>query len=164
MRRGGLNRVGRLAATILAVLVALPAHAENLVNIADSVEGDELFVDRDSLRTVQPISEYRRFPAVQIWAVNQVRAGRRTPPRTERFLFSFNCLARTSHILVYRNNRSGTKLQDWYAADLDYKYETPRVGSLAEFSMMFACSGGRLPIVPKNADDVETQADDFEQP
>jgi hypothetical protein len=149
---------------IFATLLAMPVQAENLVNIADSDNGDELFVDRDSMRTMPPLPEFRRFSAVQIWAVNQVKGGRRTPARTERFLFSFNCLARTSHILIYRNNRTGTKLQDWRAADLDYKYEAPRPGSLAEFSMMFACSGGRLPVVPRNTEDTESQSDDLEQP
>jgi hypothetical protein len=142
------------------MMIAMPAYAENLVNIADSPEGDELFVDRDTMRTTGPVSEFRRFTAVQIWAINQVRAGRRTPARTERFLFSFNCAQRSSHILVYRNNRSGTKLQDWQAADLDYKYEAPKPGSLADFSMAFACSGGRIPVAPQAAEQAGPELDE----
>jgi hypothetical protein len=133
------------------VLCALPfsasAHAENLVFLATSDAGEDLYVDRDSLVTVQP-ETLRRFPAVRLWAVNQIRAGRRTPARTERFQFSFNCVARTSTVLVFRNNKAGTKLQDWRAADLAHRYESPNSGSLSELAMSFACSGGRLPVAP----------------
>lgn len=137
----------RLVLAAVGALAATPASAETLVSIASNDAGDTLFLDRDSLMTTPPI-ETRRFPAVRIWAVNQVPAGRRTPPRTERFQFSFNCAQRTSHILVYNNNRSGTRMQDWRAADIDYKYELPKPGSLAELALSFACSGGKLPVVP----------------
>jgi hypothetical protein len=126
--------------------VITPAYAENLVFLATSDTGEDLYVDRDSLTTISP-EKLRRFPAVRLWAVNQVRAGRRTPARTERFQFSFNCVARTSMILVFRNNRAGIKLQDWRAADLSHRYEAPRPGSLSELAMNFACSGGKLPVV-----------------
>jgi hypothetical protein len=151
---------GRSFFWIALFAVAAPAQAQALVNIAQADNGDELFVDRASLRTVGPLSGYRSFPATQLWATNMVKPTKRTPSRTERFLFSFNCAQRTSLILVYQNNRSGTKLQDWKAADLDFKYETPRAGSLADFSMMFACSGGRLPVVPTKAEgEVDTDED-----
>jgi hypothetical protein len=136
-------------------------NAETLVNIASADSGDALYVDRDSMMTAPPI-EMRRFPVVRIWGVNQVPAGRRTPPRTERFLFSFNCAQRTSHILVYRNNRSGIRLQDWQAADLDYKYDYPRSGSLAEVAMIYACSGGRMPVMPAKPTEAEPDVDDGE--
>ncbi len=124
---------------------ASPARAENLVFLTTSEAGEDLYVDRDSLTTVPP-EKLRRFPAVRLWAVNQVHAGRRTPARTERFQFSFNCTANTSMILVYRNNKPGIKLQDWRAADLAHRYEMPGPGSLSELAMSYACSGGKLPV------------------
>jgi hypothetical protein len=138
------------------------AQSQSMVNIAAAENGDELFVDRSSLKNMPPLSEFRRFPATQIWATNIVAATRRVPARSERFLFSFNCALRTSLILSYRNNRTGTKLQDWQAADLDYKYEAPRPGSLADFSMLYACSGGRLPVVPKSATETERVDEDID--
>lgn len=148
-----MTQGGIMKGLLLASLGWLPAPAfsQTLVNIAVSNNGDELFVDRASLRTVPPLREFRPFSATQIWSTNRVQATRRTPARTEQFLFSFNCAARTSLILVYRNNRAGTRLQDWQSADLDFKYQPPRPGSLAEYSMMFACSGGKMPVVPKAA-------------
>jgi hypothetical protein len=144
-----LRPISIFAVTGLALNVtATSARAENLVFIASSSVGEDLYVDRDSLSTVAP-TPLRRFSAVRIWAVNQVRAGRRTPARTERFQFSFNCTARTSAVLSFRNNRAGIRLQDWQAADLAHKYELPRSGSLAELAMIFACSGGKMPIVPQ---------------
>lgn len=163
MTWGGIMR--RIILASLACLCA-PAFAQNLVNIAEADNGDQLFVDRLSLRTVPPHRDFRPFIATQIWATNQVKASRRSPQRTEQFLFSFNCAARTSVILVYRNNRTGTRLQDWHSADLDFKYQVPRPGSLAEFSMMFACSGGRLPVVPRNVtgEDEDSEPSTLEGP
>jgi hypothetical protein len=154
---------GRTKSGLLCLLAfATPAQAETLVNIADAENGDALFVDRATLRTVGPLSGYRGFPATQIWAINLVKASRRAPARTERFQFSFNCAQRTSLILTYQNSRTGTKLQDWKAADLDFKYEPPRPGSLADFSMLFACSGGRLPVMPSKSADDNGDSDDAE--
>jgi hypothetical protein len=146
----------------LAFAPLASAQSASMVNIAAAENGDELFVDRSSLKTVQPLAEFRRFPATQIWATNIVAGTRRVPARSERFHFSFNCALRTSLILAYRNNRTGTKLQDWQSADLDYKYEAPRPGSLADFAMLYACSGGRLPIVPKSATETERVDEDID--
>lgn len=157
-----MNRGFRFAATIAwgVVTAHAPAHAQSLIGIAVAENGDELFVDRASLRTLPPIGEMRGFVATQLWVTNIVQATRRVPARTERYHFSFNCMQRTSMILVYRNNRAGTKLQDWQAADLDYKYEAPRTGSLADFAMQYACSGGRLPIAPKAAAEAAGEEED----
>jgi hypothetical protein len=158
-----MNKGGTLSAIAVLCAVGLmpPLRAETLVNIASTETGETLYVDRDSLSNDRPI-ETRRFPAVRIWAVNQVPAGRRTSPRTERFQFSFNCTQRTSHILVYRNNRAGTRLQDWRAADLDYKYDYPKPGSLAEVALSFACSGGKMPVAPPKSAETEADVEDGE--
>jgi hypothetical protein len=148
-------------ALILAACSATAVRSESLVFVASSTVGEDMYVDRDTMITVPPTAQ-RRFSAVRIWAVNQVRAGRRTPARTERFQFSFNCTARTSTILAFRNNRPGIRLQDWQAADLAHKYELPRSGSLAELAMIFACSGGKLPIIPRP--DTNTGDDSDEGP
>lgn len=155
-----------LGAGLIFAAALLPAtlHAQSLVYVAVADNGDELYVDRTSLRTIPPVAEYRPFVATQIWAVNQVKAARRSPARTERFLFSFDCARRTSQILVYQNNRTGIRLQDWRAADLGYKYEAPRAGSLAEFSMLFACSGGRLPVVPRATTEEAREEEEAETP
>jgi hypothetical protein len=142
------RHTGAKTFALMAAAWSMPVSAQTLVNIATADNGDELFVDRMSLQTRPPLGEFRRFAATRIWAINQVKATRRTPARTERFLFSFDCAARRSLILVYRNSRTGTKMQDWESADLDFKYATPPVGSLAEFSMYFACSGGKMPVSP----------------
>ncbi len=137
-----------IALSLAASCAASDAQSESLVFVASSTVGEDMYVDRESMITLPPTAQ-RRFVAVRLWAVNQVRAGRRTPARTERFQFSFNCAARTSTVLSYRNNRPGIRLQDWQAADLAHKYELPRSGSLAELAMIFACSGGRMPVIPR---------------
>jgi hypothetical protein len=129
-----------------AIVQTIP-QTQPLVYLTSSEAGEDLYVDRTSLKTIPP-DAYRNFPAVRLWAVNEVKGGRRTPGRTERYLFSFNCAAHTVNILSYQNNRSGTKLQDWRAADLAQKYEAPKPGTMAETAMAFACSGGKMPIAP----------------
>ncbi len=159
MGQGLFGKHLEVALLLTAPFLASVARAESLVFVASSNAGEDMYVDRDSMVTVQP-SPLRRFVAVRMWAVNQVRAGRRTPARTERFQFSFNCAARTSTILSYRNNRPGIRLQDWQAADLAHKYELPRSGSLAELAMIFACSGGRMPVIPRPETNTGEESDE----
>jgi hypothetical protein len=140
------------------------AQSEALVFLATSEGGEALYVDRASLTTVPP-QNLRRFPAVRMWAVNQVPGGRRTPARTERFQFSFNCVARTSMVLSYLNNRPGIRLQDWRAADVAHRYEAPKPGSLQDMAMAFACSGGQLPVAPTTNTPVGPEdGDDLDNP
>ncbi len=139
------------------------ASAESLVFLAISESGETLYVDRDSLRTLPP-QQFRRFPAMRLWAVNRVPGGRRVPARTERFEFSFNCTARTSMVVSYLNNRPGIRLQDWRAADISHRYEAPKPGSLQDMAMSFACSGGQLPVAPPSQPVGPTGEDDLDPP
>lgn len=144
---------------LVAGFGASSANAETLVTLGINSSGDEILIDRDSLRTVGR-GEYRSFSAVQVRAVQRFAARRREASRDERMLFSFNCSNRTSAMLSYLNGRSGTRRQDWTGADSEFRYAAPRSGSVAEVAMIFACSGGRLPSAPAataSSDDDEAQ-------
>jgi hypothetical protein len=131
--------------------------AEMLVAIATSPSGTVLQMDRDSLRTSPHNNEFRRFSVVHIWGVYTIPASRRTSSRVERSLFSFDCKAGTSMVLAYRNFRYGTiKLQDWQAADLGWNYKPVDPDSLTAQAMSYACSGGKIPVRPKTAEDGQT--------
>jgi hypothetical protein len=131
--------------------------AEMLVAIATSPSGTVLQMDRDSLRTSPHNNEFRRFSVVHIWGVYTIPASRRTSSRVERSLFSFDCKSGTSMVLAYRNFRYGTiKLQDWQAADLGWNYKPVDPDSLTAQAMAYACSGGKIPVRPKTAEDGQT--------
>jgi hypothetical protein len=126
-----------------------PAHAENIQSLGSNTRGAQIFVDRDSLKVTPPIRGLRNFEAVQILASYDLSGVRSDPARTEKALYSFNCKARTINLLSYQRYRAnGTKLHDWKAADLDFKYEPVAPGSLTEAAMLYACSGGKLPSTP----------------
>ena len=131
-----------------SVLVAVaPLHAETLVHIGSNAAGAQLSVDRDSMATMRAIPGQRGFDVVQVWAIYDLQGVRRDPARTERALYSFNCRERTSNTLAYQRYRAnGTRLHDWKAADLDFKYEAVKPGSLTEQAMNFVCNGGRMPV------------------
>ncbi len=130
----------------------MAASAEMLVPIATSPSGTVLQMDRDSLKTSPHNGEFRSFPVVHIWGVYTIPASRRTSSRVERSLFSFDCRAGTSMVLAYRNFRYGTiKLQDWQAADLGWSYKSVDPESLTAQAMAYACSGGKMPVRPKTA-------------
>ena len=137
-----------------SVLVAgAPLHAETLVHIGSNAAGAQLSVDRDTMATLRAIPGQRGFDVVQVWAIYDLQAVRRDPARTERALYSFNCLQRTSNTLAYQRYRAnGTRLHDWKAADLDFKYEAVKPGSLTEQAMNFVCNGGKVPKVSQPAD------------
>ncbi len=125
------------------------AHAENIQSLGFNARGAQIFVDRDTLKVSPPVRGMRNFEAVQIMASYDLSGVRRDPARTEKALYSFNCKARTINLLSYQRYRAnGTKLHDWKAADLDFKYEAVTPGSLTEAAMFYACSGGKLPSVP----------------
>lgn len=125
------------------------AQAENLQSLGSNARGAQIFVDRDSLKVSPPVRGLRNFEAVQILASYDLSGVRSDPARTEKALYSFNCKARTINLLSYQRYRAnGTKLHDWKAADLDFKYEAVTPGSLTEAAMAFACSGGKLPAAP----------------
>jgi hypothetical protein len=142
------------------VSLSLPSaalSAEMLVAIATSPSGTVLQMDRDSLRISPHNNEFRRFSVVHIWGVYTIPATRRTSSRVERSLFSFDCKAGTSMVLAYRNFRFGTtKLQDWQAADLGWNYKPVDPNSLTAQAMAYACSGGKIPVRPKTAEEGET--------
>ncbi len=144
--------------------VASSAHAQALVSIATLDNGDQLFADRATLKTVAPLGSVRRFVATQVWMINQVPPARRSPARSERFHFSFDCIRRTALVLAYRNGRDGTRLQDWQAADLEWKYRPPDPGSHGQFAMLYACNGGRMPDPPKAPDSATPVEDDPDEP
>ncbi len=138
------------AVTGLGLAVPDVSAAENLLHIGSSEEGAELYVDRDSLKPSRAVPGTRPFDAVQLWAIYDLQGVRRDPGRQERALYSFDCRRRTSNILAYRKFRAnGTPLHDWRAADLDFKYTPVAPGSLVEQAMVYACSGGRMPDVPR---------------
>ncbi len=128
-----------------------------------AANGDETLVDRFSLQESAK-GPFRPFPAVRLRATQRIAARRRDPAREETMLFSFNCAARTSTLLEYRNGRSGTRRQDWQGADSEFRYAPPRSGSIAEIAMIFACSGGRLPVVPPKPADSIASTDDPDGP
>ncbi len=131
---------------LLLSLITSPVCAERLEEIASNSAGAVLFVDRDSMRTLQPIPGQRPFSAIQIWTVYDLQAVRSNPARSERALYAFDCLHKTSNTLAYQKFRAnGARLHDWRAADLDFKYETVKPGSLAEQAMIYVCNGGKMP-------------------
>ncbi len=143
------HKLATFGAAVLAGAAPQVSAAETLLHIGSSEEGAELYVDRDSMRSMRPLPGTRPFDAVQIWAIFDLQGVRRDPGRQERALYSFDCRRRTSNILAYRKLRAnGTPLHDWRAADLDFKYTPVEPGSLVEQAMMYACSGGRMPVVP----------------
>jgi hypothetical protein len=155
-RNGAVMR-GAVFAVLLFLAPAHAAAAEALVTLGFTPNGDEILVDRSSLQTLAA-SELRSFPATRVRAVQRVAARRGQPARQERLDFSFDCARRLSVLLAYQNGRAGTRRQDWRGADSQYRYAPPRPGSIAETAMAYACSGGKLPVIPaKPADD---RADD----
>ena len=148
----------------LALVVAGPVHAETLVSLGTNAAGAQMSVDRDSMITSRSIIGQREFEAVQIWAIYDLQGVRRDPARTERAHYSFNCRQRTINTLAYQRFRAnGTRLHDWKAADLDFKYEAVKPGSLTEQAMTFACNGGKMPdIVQQQGVDGLVRVDDDE--
>ncbi len=135
-------------ALILCVLAlgATAAQAEHLEQVGSASNGAILYLDRDSMKTNRPIAGQRPFETIQIWAVYDLQGVRRDPARSERALYSFDCVHRTTNTLAYQKYRAnGAKLHDWRAADLDFKYEAVKAGTLTEQAMIFACNGGRMP-------------------
>jgi hypothetical protein len=133
---------------VLAVtaLWSAPALAERLEHIGSADNGAELYVDRDSMRSTPPDPQLRPFPATQIWAIYDLQGVRRDPGRSERALYSFDCVRRTSNILEYKKFKAnGARIYDWKAADLDFKYDAVKPGSLTEYAMIFVCNGGKMP-------------------
>ncbi len=141
-------RKAAFAFSLLASAIGF-ASAQTMQSLGSNARGAQIFVDRDSLKTSPAIRGLRNFDAVQIMASYDLSGVRRDPARTERALYSFNCKARTINLLSYQRYRAnGTRLHDWKAADLDFKYEPVTPGSLTEAAMFYACSGGKLPVVP----------------
>jgi hypothetical protein len=152
----------RWLAGMALTLFGSPACAEQLISLSTSSAGDQVLADRDSI-TQSPRGEYRRFPAVGIRTVIRVPGGRRSAAHEELAVYSFDCARRTSILLRYVNNLGGTRRQDWVAADLPDNYAPPKPGSHAEFAMIFACSGGQMPVVPAPASPEDEKDGDSEQ-
>ena len=132
-----------------------------LVAIGTNSAGAEILVDRASLRASRPVDAPRGVTTMLLSAEIRSPGGRRAGTQTERMQFSFNCTARTLNVLTYYKGwANGTRSHDWRAADLMRKYESPRSGSLAELAMIFACSGGRLPLPPANGTEAISDEDD----
>ncbi len=132
-----------------------------LVAIGTNSAGAEILVDRASLRASRPVDAPRGVTTMLLSAEIRSPGGRRAGMQTERMLFSFNCAARTLNVLTYYKSwANGARSHDWRAADLMRKYETPRSGSLAELAMIYACSGGRLPLPPANGSETIGDEDD----
>ncbi len=128
------------------------ASAERLEQIGVSSSGALLYLDRDTMRTNRPVPGQRPFEAIQIWAIYDLQGVRRDPARSERALYSFDCLHRTSNTLAYQKYKAnGTRLHDWRAADLDFKYEPVKEGTLTEQAMIYVCNGGKLPAPVQDA-------------
>ena len=132
----------------LLMMIPAPVAAQALVLISTNSAGRELHVDRASLRSVPPRSGYRSFAAVQLRAEIRSPGGRRGMS-IERATYSFDCRARTVATLAYyRGDASGRRSHDWQAADYSTRYEGVKPGTLVETAMIYACSGGKLPLPP----------------
>ena len=155
----------RHSVAMLSAIMAVPVLAQQplplLVAIGTNSAGAEILVDRASLRASRPVDGPRGVTTMLLSAEIRSPGGRRAGTQTERMLFSFNCAARTLNVLTYYKGwANGTRSHDWRAADLMRKYEAPRSGSLAELAMIYACSGGRLPLPPANGSEAISDEDD----
>jgi hypothetical protein len=154
MNREDLIKQFGLSFALAGTAFVPPAYAQDLISLGFGPAGTELLADRISLRTSPKGGALRSFTAVQVWVTYRIPAKQRSGARTERSLISFNCANGTSAILAYQNYLVGTtKLQDWRGADIDIRYAQVKPDSLTAITMTYACSGGRVPVVPKSSED-----------
>jgi hypothetical protein len=120
-----------------------------MVLLATNSAGRELHVDRASLANLPALPGARTFPVAQVRAEIRSPGGRRSGMVVERTLYSFECARRRVALLAYyRGDAAGRRSHDWRAADHAERYEDVKPGSLVETAMIYACSGGRLPVAP----------------
>jgi hypothetical protein len=153
--------------SLLFALAILPTSvaAERLEQIGVGTNGALLYLDRDTMRTNRAIAGQRPFEAIQIWAIYDLQGVRRDPARSERALYSFDCVRRTSNTLAYqRYKANGARLHDWRAADFDFKYEPVKPGTLTEQAMIYVCNGGKLPAPVQDASGLIRVDDDGGDP
>ena len=149
------------AALLIALAAPAAVRAETRVQVAMSATGTILYADRDSLRVSRPISPLRPFPVVQLRvSLEGGQSGRAAKP-TELILYSFNCPGRAVAVLSYKKLHAvRIRAQDWQGADIYLRYQPVEPGSLTESAMAYACSGGKLPQVPRQPSPDGTPAEE----
>jgi hypothetical protein len=148
---------------LAALWQASPASASDWQYVTSSTTGADVYVDRESVRTLPADGYSRPFPVQQVWVKYDFSKDKTEKDREGKDLKNFDCSGKTSLTLHSVSYAPSGKASDSHTnADYDFRYRPVTPDTLVAAVMEYACSKRtitrRLPLPWEKQDEASPNA------